>query len=165
MDQHDVLQRIPLFEYEGNDYLETKKYNFHFFNEYLQAGCTVCQSVNGTFYYAMEEDMDENGMEKFVAMICGMLFQIEHNDVEPDLAYGTNWDIDDFETGNYDDLFSETDLKLLKADIKFIKDYFKTHGVLDQFKEEYEEARAKIISEKRDRDANSICTKVWKHRE
>ena len=130
MDKHDVLQRIPLFEYKGDEYLETKEYNFRNFNQYLQEGCTVWQCVNATFYYALEDDMNANGMEKFVAMICGMLFQIEHNDVEPDLAYGTNWDIKDFETGNYDDLFTETDLKLLKADIKIVKDYLSKHPEL-----------------------------------
>ena len=34
------------------------------------------------------------------------------------------------ETGNYDDLFTETDLKLLKADIKVVKDYLSKHPEL-----------------------------------
>ena len=128
--RHDVLQRIPLFEYEGDEYAEAKECLFESFNQYLKSGCTVWQSVNAELYYGLEEDMDENGMEKFVAMISGMLFQIEHNDVEPDLAYGTNWDIKDFETGNYDDLFTEKDLQLLKADIQIIKDYLCKHSEL-----------------------------------
>lgn len=130
MNKHDVLQRIPLFEYQGDEYLETKEYDFKQFESFLKEGGTVWQSVNSAFYYCFESDMDENGMEKFVAMICGMLFQIEHNNVEPKLAHGTNLDIRDFETGNYDDLFTETDLKLLKADIETVKHYLSKHPEL-----------------------------------
>jgi len=74
--------------------------------------------------------MDENGMEKFVAMICGMLFMIENGEVDADQAYGTNYDINDFETGEYDDLFTPEDLVLIKADIKIIKDYLNEHPEL-----------------------------------
>ena len=74
--------------------------------------------------------MDENGMDKFVAMLVGMLFMIEHEDVESDQAFGTNWDINDFETGEYDDLFTDEDLDLIKADIKIIKEYLAAHPKL-----------------------------------
>ena len=74
--------------------------------------------------------MDENGMDKFVAMLSGMLFMIEHNDVESDQAFGTMWDINDFESGQYDDLFTAKDLTIIKADIKKIKDYLSEHQEL-----------------------------------
>lgn len=69
-------------------------------------------------------------MDKFVAMIAGMLFMMEHNDVKPDQAYGTNYDINVFESGEYDDLFTPEDLALLKKDIKKIKDYLSEHPEL-----------------------------------
>ena len=74
--------------------------------------------------------MNQNGMDKFVAMLCGLLFEIEHHDVEPDMAYGTNYDINDFETGEYDDLFTPEDLQLIKADIRIIKSYLSKHPEL-----------------------------------
>lgn len=128
-DKHDVLQRIPLEDYyePGCGYNDTKEHDMKMFKRFQENGCTVLQCVNGTYYYKLETDMDENGMEKFVAMIAGMLFMIEHNEVNPDQAYGTNYDIEDFETGDYDDLFTPEDLKLIKADIKIIKDYLKEH--------------------------------------
>ena len=97
---------------------------------FLKSGCTVRQSVNGHFYYGFDYSMDQNGMDKFVAMIAGMLFMMEHNDVEPDQAYGTNYDINVFESGEYDDLFTPEDLVLLKKDIKKIKDYLSEHPEL-----------------------------------
>lgn len=127
MTKSDVLQRIPLSGYPEDDYTETKKFYCSYFNRFLNDGCTILQCVNGTYYYHFEDEMNENGMDKLVLMITGMLFMIEHNDVEKDQAYGTKWDILDFETGNYDDLFTPEDLKLIKIDIKVINDYFATH--------------------------------------
>ena len=48
-------------------------------------------------------------------MVMGLLFEIEHGDVDPDLAYTAAWDIRDFETGNYDDLFTLEDLAGIKG--------------------------------------------------
>lgn len=130
MDRHDKLQRIPLFDYPNCGYEDTKKMRFDSFNQFLKEGCSVVQSVDGTYYHGIDYVMDENGMEKFVAMLAGMLFMIEHDDVEADQAYGTNYDINDFETGEYDDLFTPEDLKLVKADIEFIKAYLLEHPEL-----------------------------------
>ena len=74
--------------------------------------------------------MNENGMNKFVAMLLGMLFMIQHDDVESDQAYGTNLDIQDFETGEYDDLFTPEDLALIRKDIEIIKAYLSQHPEL-----------------------------------
>ena len=53
-------------------------------------------------------------------------------DVEADQAYGTNHDIKDFESGEYDELFTPEDLKLIKEDIRIIKEYLsKNQHLLD----------------------------------
>ncbi|MDE6658601.1 MAG: hypothetical protein K2K01_00615 [Eubacterium sp.] len=132
MDNHEKLQRIPLNAYDeaGCGYADTKEFDYKMFNEFRSDGCTVKQAVCGTFYYDLDYDMEENGMGKFVAMIAGMLFMMEHNEVEADQAYGTNYDINDFETGEYDDLFTPEDLELIRADIKVIKDYLSKHPEL-----------------------------------
>lgn len=130
MDKHDKLQRIPMYDYPNCGYEDVKELYHRSFNTFLEADCTVQQAVNGHYYYGIDYLMDENGMDKFVAMLIGMLFMIEHDDVEADQAFGTNWDINDFESGEYDDLFTEEDLKLIKADIKTIKDYLSEHPEL-----------------------------------
>lgn len=130
MDKHDKLQRIPMCDYSTCEYEDVKEIYNRCFNEYIEEGCTVLQAVNGYYYHCIDDLMDENGMDKFVAMLAGMLFMIEHNDVETDQAYGTNWDINDFETGEYDDLFTSEDLNLIKADIEKIKNYLSEHPEL-----------------------------------
>ena len=130
MDKHDKLQKIAMFDYPECGYADVKELYFNSFNQFLEADCTVLQAVNGQYYFGIDYLMDENGMDKFVAMLAGMLFMIEHDDVESDQAFGTNWDINDFESGEYDDLFTAEDLKLIKADIKTIKDYLSKHPEL-----------------------------------
>lgn len=130
MDKHDKLQKIAMFDYPECGYADVKELYFNSFNQFLEADCTVLQAVNGHYYHGIDYLMDENGMDKFVAMLAGMLFMIEHDDVESDQAFGTNWDINDFESGEYDDLFTAEDLKLIKADIKTIKDYLSEHPEL-----------------------------------
>lgn len=127
----DKLQRIPIENEDGYvTYNNIKEVTFTDFNNYLKEGCSILQCVNGTYYYKMEEEMNQNGMEKLIAMVHGMLFMIEHNEVEPDQAYSTMLDIQDFETGEYDDLFNEEDLEALKKDIQIVKDYVKNHPEL-----------------------------------
>ena len=126
----DKLQLIPIEDYDEFGYKCTKEMYLSDFNRFKREGCTVLKAVNGTYYHGHDVTMDENGMEKLVAMIAGMLFMIEHNDVEADQAYGTNYDISDFETGEYDDLFTPEDLELIRKDIKVIKDYLKQHPEL-----------------------------------
>lgn len=125
----DKLQRKPLNFYDECSYTDTKEANWDDMERYYNYGGDPIKSVNAAFC-DMEYDMDENAMEKFVLMITGMLFQIDKGVVEADLAYGTNYDISDFKTGKYDDLFTPEDLKLLKADIKTIEDYLSNHPEL-----------------------------------
>lgn len=125
----DKLQRKPLNFYDECNYVDTRESNWGQMEWYYDYGGDPIKSVDAVFY-DMEYDMDENAMEKFVLMITGMLFQIDKGVVEADLAYGTNYDINDFKTGEYDDLFTPEDLKLLKADIKTIEDYLSKHPEL-----------------------------------
>lgn len=118
MQSFDKFNKIQMFDYPNCDYITTINYHFDGFNQFLKSGCTVWQSVNGHYYHGFDYSMDQNGMDKFVAMIAGMLFMMEHNDVEPDQAYGTNYDINVFESGEYDDLFTPEDLVLLKKILK-----------------------------------------------
>ena len=129
----DVLQRIP-YDREF-DYIDTKGSYMSELNECLQhttpTGCTN---------WLMEEHsrfMDENGMEKFVIMMTALFFQIEHDCVDKNLAYGVKWDIFDFETGNYDDLFTPADLDLIRGDVRNLNTY------LSQFPELIREVEEK----------------------
>ena len=124
------LKKIPMFAYDECDYTETKDYHFKSLNQFLAEGCTIVQCVNGHYYYKEDIEMAENGMDKFVAMIAGMLFMMEHNEVDYDQAWVTNLDIGFFETGEYDDLFTTEDLALIRADIAIIKNYLSKHPEL-----------------------------------
>lgn len=132
MDKHDVLQKIPLDVYDECDYSSTKEMNFSEYDRFLNGivKCDAIQAVKSTYHHSFSSFMDENGMEKFVAMLSGMLYMIEHECVDPDVAYGTNYDIKDFETGEYDYLFTPVDLELIKSDIKTVKDYLSKHPEL-----------------------------------
>ena len=133
MGDFDKLKRIPIENEDGQvTYTDIKKVTFDDFNSFLKNGCSVLQCVNGTYYYKMEYEMNQNGMEKLIAMVHGMLFMIEHDEVEPDQAYSTMLDISDFETGMYDDLFNEKDLMLLKNDIQVVKNYVEKHPELSK---------------------------------
>lgn len=105
------------------------------------------EKIIGAVNWNMQENsyyMDMNGIDKFVIMLASMLFLIEHKVTYLDIAYGVKWDILDFETGNYDDLFSPEDLHLIKKDIKKINDYLEEHPELI---EGLEEDRRKTQSE------------------
>lgn len=130
VDHHDVLQRIPL-EFSYSEIKEDAMMEFPIYSktrEHLPHA--PWYAVNSAYYYIFEDTMNANGVEKLVLMMAGMLYQMEKGDVEPDLAYGVNWDIEDFETGNYDDLFTEEDLRLIREDIAKIKAYLELHPEL-----------------------------------
>ncbi len=124
---HSKLKKIKMFDYPECDYSETKKMHFRSYNQFLSDGCTIKQCVKGHYYHGIDIYIDENGMDKFVAMITGMLFMIEHNYVDEEQAINTSLDIKDFETGEYNELFTPEDLKLISADIKTIKEFFEKH--------------------------------------
>lgn len=123
MDKFDKLQKIKMFDYPNCEYEDNKKLLCMYIEKFLSSGCTILQCVNGLYHYDIDHRMMENGMDKFAALLFGMLFMIEHDDVSEDQMYETYYDILDFETGEYDDLFTAKDLNLIKSDIKIIKDY------------------------------------------
>ena len=130
MSKHDKLQKIKPYDYPNCRYADIKEFHMQSFEQFLEAKCTIRQCVNGHYYHGYDTSMDENGMDKFIAMLAGMLFMISHDDVEVDQAYGTNWDIKDFETGEYDDLFEAEDLVHIRNDIQIIKSYLALHPEL-----------------------------------
>ncbi|MGN0648952.1 MAG: hypothetical protein ACI4KM_00805 [Oscillospiraceae bacterium] len=77
---------------------------------------------------------DECGMERLIMLVAGMLFCIENGgiaDDDPvDLAYNAWLAIQDFKTGEFDDLFTPDDLIELKNDIARIDEYFDAHPKL-----------------------------------
>lgn len=130
MSKHEKLKKIAMFDYPNCDYNATKKMHFDSFKQYVVEGCTISQAINGHYYHGIDYVIDENGMDKFVAMLAGMLFMIEHNDVKPDQVYKTYCDIKDFESGEYNKLFTPEDLLLIKTDINHIKEFLSNNHTL-----------------------------------
>lgn len=136
MNPYDVLQRIPLMEDDDPDYGDKTNYELtreavrQGFDECLRDGDSPCVCVCSEFWHGEDSFMDENGMEKLTCMIAGALFQIEHGQVDPDLAHGVLWDIRDFETGNYDDLFTAKELEQIREDIRKVKESLEQHPEL-----------------------------------
>ena len=95
---------------------------------------TPDKTVRGTLMTFYPEDFDEEGMDKFIMLVSGMLWAIEHggiaDDDPEDLAYNVWLALKDFSTGNYDDLFTPEDLILVKQDVKTLYDYFDKHPLL-----------------------------------
>lgn len=127
MSNHYKPKKIKMFDYPNCDYSESKEMDFRSYNQFLSDGCTIKQCVKGHYYHGIDIYIDENGMDKFAAMISDMLFMIEHNYIDEEQAVNTYLDIKDFETGEYDELFTTEDLKLILADVKIIKDFCNKH--------------------------------------
>lgn len=125
MDDRYILKRIP-YDQEFN-YEETKGSIEDSFNKYLNQGNTISKCIHGAFYLDWDTDMDENGMSKFVYIIAGMLFMMEHNAIDEDVIITAVHDIEVFENGDYEDLFTPEDLKLLKDDIEIVKKWLNEH--------------------------------------
>lgn len=143
MIEFDKLQRIPLWEYNEFNYEAAKNCNINSMNEYMNSTAVSCTPIEAvcTHFHEIDDDMQEDGMEKFVAMISGMLFQIKRKYVDSDLAETIAIDIGDFDTGEYDYLFTESDLKHIKDDVKTIKSYLRNHLELLDGLSEYQEFR------------------------
>ena len=111
-------------------YQDIKGTDFDIFNDFLKSGCTLKQAIRGAYYYHLQHEMDENGMAKAVHIIAGMLFEMEHQEVDRQHAYEVYMDIQDLQTGEYDYLIPAEDLPLLKRDIAKIDQYLKEHPEL-----------------------------------
>ena len=79
------------------------------------------------FYNTEEDIMLEFGMEKFYFILAGILWQIENNVVDPELAYEAYLDLEDFNTNKYDSLILKSELKIVKQDAKKVYDYIIKH--------------------------------------
>ena len=119
MDKSDVLQKIP-YDQEFT-YTEIKECYLDDLNRKK-----IETSVIGCVNWLMEDysqRMDANGMEKFIIVLASMLFMIDNGSVDPDTAYGAKWDILDFETGEYDHLFTPEDLMQIRKDVQTINHF------------------------------------------
>lgn len=125
MKNHIKLNKIPLEDYDkpGCQYAGTKEADIKTFEQYYQSGCLPFSSIAGTFHNNMNTSIEENGMEKFVADICAVLFSLKHCEKENKYFDEVKADIKDFETGEYDDLFTKEDLRLINEDIDYIKKF------------------------------------------
>ena len=116
MDKSDVLQKISCDREFA--YSEAKEYYLEDLNRRKkETSATGCVNWLMEDYY---QSMCANGMEKFVIVLVSMLFLIDNKSVDADTAYGAKWDILDFETGEYDSLFTPEDLILIRRDIEMI---------------------------------------------
>lgn len=126
--KNQVLQHIPYdqeFTYE-----ETKSSNYKIIARFgKQIKDKRYRAFPTAMYHAFDLFADENGMDMLVIEIAGMFYEMENEPdmVEHDLAYRMSVDIEDFETGYYDDLFSPSDLAAIKQDLQTIKTYLKEH--------------------------------------
>lgn len=92
-----------------------------------EKGRTPVMGVNASLAMFYDDMIDENGMDRLVVIVIAFIYEMEHDDIDPDLAYAVNWHIEDFEKGNYTSLFEQEDLKLLETDIEKVKGYLKEH--------------------------------------
>ena len=127
MDKFSKLQRFPLKE--GKSYKEIMEYSEYSFDDYeeillsLKKPFTTLNVLYAAYHEDWEDDMNEHGMTKFALVLSGLLYMIEKNEVHRKHVFEVLWDILDFETGEYDDLFTPEDLKLIKADVKEVMDF------------------------------------------
>ncbi|MFV0413934.1 MAG: hypothetical protein ACK5L3_11845 [Oscillospiraceae bacterium] len=125
------LVQIPWHAFEDLEYTEMIEAYKEEFGDYVRDGCTVLQSVHRELLEA-ELDVSESGLEKAIIIIAAMLFEMEHNAVEPEIAYEAYRDIQDLLTGEYDHLMAEQDRKDLHEDITTILTYLNLHPELKE---------------------------------
>lgn len=84
--------------------------------------------AEGALALHFDETLEEHGMSRVALVVLATIYEIEHNDLDSEMAQAVKWHIEDFENGDYDSLFEEEDrLDLLKNDIEKIKQYFSEH--------------------------------------
>ncbi|MBQ2941621.1 MAG: hypothetical protein IJD97_05225 [Clostridia bacterium] len=133
MDKFSKLQRIPV---NDKSYSWIKELSLGFFEEYEKAMRQMGGSfsgynvINTSYHYDWEDDMNEHGMTKFALILSGMLYEMKKDEFDDKQAFEAYWDILDFETGEYDDLFTPEDLALIKEDIKTVKNFIEQDATL-----------------------------------
>ena len=85
------------------------------------------KAIDVSMNYFFEEELEDNGMNRLVLFIDAFLYAIEHGATHPDFIHEVEQYIQDFETGEYDDLFTEKDLSFIREDIAIIKNYLSNH--------------------------------------
>ncbi|MBQ7523389.1 MAG: hypothetical protein IJT07_02585 [Oscillospiraceae bacterium] len=130
-----MLKRIPISCYPDEEtYDSTMQYFKERYERMCDHGIEPERAVIATIGVYFMEDFDEEGMDKLVMLISGMLWSIEHHalpDNDPtSLAYNAWYALLDFATGKYDELFTKEDLPKIKKDVQFLMDYFDQHPAL-----------------------------------
>ena len=126
----EKLKHIPL-PYDDESYLDRQKRFMWWFQKYYRMTQTVRGAVAGEFYHGADSLMDENGIERAVGILAGMLFQMQYSTlrdpVDRELAQ-VAWEvIKDLDTGEYYDLMSEEDAEFMKMDVRKVRSYLKEH--------------------------------------
>jgi len=120
------LKKKPI--YAEDTYTSIKETDYSFINElrkyYPEA--TARQAVNENFN-DLEDDMVQYGMEKFCHLLIGAIYMAEHGESDEDVFYSLSIDLADIDTGEYDYLFSEDDLKIIKNDIEYIRPFLEEY--------------------------------------
>lgn len=120
------LQRIPIDPECG--YLGYRDSLWERCDFYMIEGhATAIRSIEIDFDDRWRFDIEKSGMEKFVILLAALYYEINHEEIDPDLVHEVAWDIADFDTGEYDNLFTEKDLADLRKDVAFVKEYIWTH--------------------------------------
>ena len=129
MKYYDKLQRIPLRELWDYRLLkEVSEDNFYEYEEAIDSGAECV--ISTSYHYDWEDEMNDHGMPKFALILFGVLYEMEKGVYDKDQAFEAYWDILDFETGEYDDLFTPEDLVLIKEDIKTVKNFIEQDATL-----------------------------------
>ncbi len=129
-----MLKHIESSCYDEEKYEAQKAFYVRHYDQISKICESADKTVRGVIALYFPEDFDEEGMDKLVLLISGMLWAIEHGGIADDdpenLAYNVWFALEDFSTGDYDDLFTPEDLVLLKQDVKTLYDYFDKHPSL-----------------------------------
>lgn len=135
-----MLKPIKCDCYEEETYESLKKYYCtHFehhksFDSSKVAKCVTTWSVVSAIFRFFTDELDECGMDRFVLLLSGMLWAIENGGItedDPDnLAYNAWFTLNEFKSGEFDDLFTPEDLMLIKKDLEMVFAYYDEHPVL-----------------------------------
>lgn len=132
------FERIPLC----STYDDQKEFFYMLCNRMMSSlDYPPRKAVRGTLCCHYDDVAEEYGMDRVVVVVLAFLFEMEHDDIDPWLARTVNWHIEDFENGDYRDLFQEECYQQLTdamAKVKeYLKEYEKQHpGVLEYRPEE-----------------------------
>lgn len=125
------LKRIPFF----GTHKDTKEIYQRKLLELEKRGNNPRRCAN-TLFYLHDNFMDDGGLQKGVLVMEGMLFQMEREAVDPQLAYEAFCDCEDIMSGDYDDLINPEDRASVKADATKIMAYLDKHPELVEGAEE-----------------------------